>query len=113
MHSLLGNAVAAPADRPGLFVACCLSCAVLTRRLCAPQDYLFHLLTGYCDPPAGVKLQDGQYYNPYFPGGAISMAQALYNEVGRPSFIQARSSTVRPDCRFWRRHYIGLVIVHS
>lgn len=47
------------------------------------QDYLFHLLTGYCDPPAGVKLQEGQYYNPYFPGGAISMAQALYNEVSR------------------------------
>lgn len=45
------------------------------------EDYLFHLLTGYCDPPAGVKLQDGQYYNPYFPGGAISMAQALYNEI--------------------------------
>jgi len=45
------------------------------------EDYLFHLLTGYCDPPAGVKLADGQYYNPYFPGGAISMAQALYNEI--------------------------------
>lgn len=39
------------------------------------------MLTGYCDPPAGVVLRDGQYYNPYFPGGAISMAQALYNEV--------------------------------
>jgi len=45
------------------------------------EDYLFHLLTGYCEPPAGVKLADGQYYNPYFPGGAISMAQALYNEI--------------------------------
>lgn len=39
------------------------------------------MLTGYCDPPAGVILREGQYYNPYFPGGAISMAQALYNEV--------------------------------
>lgn len=45
------------------------------------QDYIFYLLTGYCDPPAGVKVQDGQYYNPYFPGGAIGMAQALYNEA--------------------------------
>uniref|UniRef100_A0A6M2DLX5 Cytochrome c1, heme protein, mitochondrial n=1 Tax=Xenopsylla cheopis TaxID=163159 RepID=A0A6M2DLX5_XENCH len=45
------------------------------------EDYLFALLTGYTDPPAGVKLREGQYYNPYFPGGAISMAQALYNEV--------------------------------
>jgi cytochrome c1 len=45
------------------------------------QDYVFSLLTGYCDPPAGVTLREGLYYNPYFPGGAISMAQALYNEI--------------------------------
>ncbi|KAF4523651.1 hypothetical protein B566_EDAN013245 [Ephemera danica] len=45
------------------------------------EDYIFALLTGYCDSPAGIVLRDGQYYNPYFPGGAISMAQALYNEV--------------------------------
>jgi len=46
------------------------------------EDYIFHLLTGYIEePPAGVILRDGQYYNPYFPGGAISMAQALYNDV--------------------------------
>lgn len=45
------------------------------------EDYIFSLLTGYCDAPAGIVLREGQYYNPYFPGGAISMAQALYNEV--------------------------------
>lgn len=33
------------------------------------------------DPPAGVQLQENQHYNPYFPGGAIGMAQALYDEV--------------------------------
>lgn len=45
------------------------------------EDYIFALLTGYCDPPAGITLREGQYYNPYFPGGAIGMAQALYNEA--------------------------------
>ncbi|XP_067646065.1 cytochrome c1, heme protein, mitochondrial isoform X2 [Eurosta solidaginis] len=45
------------------------------------EDYIFSLLTGYCDPPAGVVLREGQYFNPYFTGGAISMAQVLYNEV--------------------------------
>ncbi|XP_060521179.1 cytochrome c1, heme protein, mitochondrial [Cylas formicarius] len=45
------------------------------------EDYIFALLTGYCDAPAGVVLREGQNYNPYFPGGAISMAQALFNEV--------------------------------
>lgn len=45
------------------------------------EDYIFSLLTGYFDAPAGVQLRDGQYFNPYFPGGAIGMAQVLYNEV--------------------------------
>jgi ubiquinol-cytochrome c reductase cytochrome c1 subunit len=45
------------------------------------EDYIFALLTGYYDPPAGIVLREGQYYNPYFPGGAIGMAQALYNEA--------------------------------
>lgn len=45
------------------------------------EDYIFALLTGYMDPPAGVVLREGQNYNPYFPGGAISMAQALFDEV--------------------------------
>ena len=38
-------------------------------------------MTGYADAPAGVKLMEGQHFNPYFPGGAIGMAQALYNEI--------------------------------
>ncbi|KAM6496866.1 Cytochrome C1 family domain containing protein [Amanita muscaria] len=42
-------------------------------------DYIFSLLTGYVDPPAGVEIRDGQNYNPYFPGGAISMARVLFD----------------------------------
>lgn len=45
------------------------------------EDYIFSLLTGYFEAPAGVVLREGQYFNPYFPGGAISMGQVLYNEV--------------------------------
>jgi len=45
------------------------------------EDYIFSLLTGYCEPPAGVTVGDGQHYNPYFQGGAISMAQPIYNEA--------------------------------
>ncbi|CAN8025112.1 unnamed protein product, partial [Ixodes persulcatus] len=63
------------------------------------EDYLFALLTGYCDPPAGVKIQEGQYYNPYFPGGAIGMAQALYNEAmeysdGTPATVSQMAKDV-------------------
>lgn len=45
------------------------------------QDYIFSILTGYCDPPAGVELRDDLYFNAYFPGQAIAMAQALYNDI--------------------------------
>ena len=31
------------------------------------------------DPPAGVEIRDGMNYNPYFPGGAISMARVLFD----------------------------------
>lgn len=42
---------------------------------------MFSLLTGYCEPPAGVAVREGLYYNPYFPGQAIGMAPPIYNEV--------------------------------
>lgn len=46
------------------------------------QDYVFHLLTGYQEPPAGKVLEEGQAYNPYFPGGGVlSMAQQLFDEM--------------------------------
>jgi len=40
-------------------------------------DYVFALLTGYKDPPAGLAPRDTQYYNPYFPGGWIGMPMPL------------------------------------
>lgn len=45
------------------------------------ENYVFSLLTGYCDPPTGVEVPEGMHYNPYFPGGLISMAKSLFNEV--------------------------------
>ena len=32
-------------------------------------DYIHALLTGYRDPPEGVEIADGQYYNPFFIAG--------------------------------------------
>jgi len=45
------------------------------------EDYVFHLLTGYCDPPGGISGGEGQYYNPYMAGGWIAMAPPIYTEV--------------------------------
>eukprot|EP00730_Choanoeca_flexa_P011019 TRINITY_DN2227_c0_g1_i1.p1 TRINITY_DN2227_c0_g1~~TRINITY_DN2227_c0_g1_i1.p1 ORF type:complete len:301 (+),score=90.72 TRINITY_DN2227_c0_g1_i1:53-955(+) len=44
------------------------------------EDYVFSLLTGYCDPPAGIEVREGLHYNPYFAGQAIAMAAPLYDE---------------------------------
>lgn len=42
---------------------------------------MFSLLTGYCDPPAGVELAEGMHFNPYFPGAQTGMARALFSEM--------------------------------
>uniref|UniRef100_A0A803LEH0 Cytochrome c domain-containing protein n=1 Tax=Chenopodium quinoa TaxID=63459 RepID=A0A803LEH0_CHEQI len=41
------------------------------------QNYVFSLLTGYRNPPAGVSVREGLHYNPYFPGRAIAMPKML------------------------------------
>lgn len=58
-----------------------LSLIVLARK--GGEDYIFHLLTNYTDPPAGITVAEGQSYNPYFPGGAIGMAQVLFDGVSK------------------------------
>jgi cytochrome c1 len=52
---------------------------ILIRSCGLDQDYIFSLLTGYIDPPAGVEIRDGMNYNPFFPGGAIAMARVLFD----------------------------------
>ncbi|KAG8728675.1 cytochrome c1 [Ceratobasidium sp. 428] len=44
-------------------------------------DYVYSLLNGYVDPPAGVEVREGLNYNPYFPGGAIAMARVLFDDL--------------------------------
>ena len=40
-------------------------------------DYLYALLTGYKEPPAGFTLNEGMFYNTYFPGHQIAMGAPL------------------------------------
>ena len=40
-------------------------------------DYIYSLLQGYEDPPAGTTLDDGVYYNKYMYGNKIKMANQL------------------------------------
>lgn len=45
------------------------------------EDYIYSLLTGYVDAPKGMEEKEGLHYNPYFPGGWIGMAKALYEDI--------------------------------
>lgn len=47
----------------------------------AGVDYIASLLQGYREPPADVKLPDGQYYNVYMPGRRIGMTPPLADGV--------------------------------
>lgn len=40
-------------------------------------DYVYALMTGYSDPPAGVTLMEGMSYNKYFPGHQIGMPKPI------------------------------------
>ena len=40
-------------------------------------DYVYALLTGYGEPPAGTKVADGMYFNNAFPGHQLAMPPPL------------------------------------
>lgn len=45
-------------------------------------NYIYSLLTGYEEPPEGVEVAIGNYYNPHFIGGnALAMAPPLYEDL--------------------------------
>ncbi len=51
--------------------------SVLVKARGGGVDYIYSLLQGYQDPPAGVTLDDGVYYNKYMYGNKIKMANQL------------------------------------
>jgi ubiquinol-cytochrome c reductase cytochrome c1 subunit len=68
-------------------------------------NYLYSLLTGYVDPPAGVEEKENLYYNPYFNGGWIGMKQALYDDIieyadGTPATLSQLSKDVSEFLRW-------------
>ncbi|WP_454286394.1 cytochrome c1 [Rhizobium arsenicireducens] len=63
-------------------------------------DYIYSLLTGYQDPPEGVEVPEGTYFNPYFVGSAslamappISDDQVDYDD-GAPQTVDQYSKDV-------------------
>ncbi len=63
-------------------------------------DYIYSLLTGYQEPPEGVEVPEGTYYNPYFIASAslamappLSDGQVTYDD-GSPETLDQYSKDV-------------------
>ena len=52
--------------------------SVLAKARSGGVNYIYSVLLGYEDPPSGVTLDDGVYYNKYMYGNNIKMSQPLY-----------------------------------
>ena len=61
-------------------------------------DYVYSILTGFHKtPPAGFKVTDGKYYNPYFPGWNISMPPPLANS--QVTFVDGAPDKVADEAK--------------
>ena len=60
-------------------------------------DYIYALLTGYKDAPAGVKLGEGMHYNQWFAGHQIAMAAPLSDD--RVTYGDGTKATVSQMAR--------------
>ena len=53
--------------------------SVLVKARSGGANYIYSILLGYEDPPSGVTLDDGVYYNKYIYGNNIKMPKPLEN----------------------------------
>ena len=51
--------------------------SVLVKARKGGANYIYSLLLGYDDPPAGIALEEGVHYNKYMPGNKIKMSNPL------------------------------------
>ncbi|MDF1585123.1 cytochrome c1 [Marinimicrococcus flavescens] len=54
--------------------------SLITKARVSGEDYVYSLLVGYEEAPAGFEVSEGGYYNKYFPGHVIAMPPPLYPE---------------------------------
>lgn len=60
-------------------------------------DYIYGVLNGYSDPPAGFTLMDGMNYNKYFPGHQIAMPKPLSD--GQVTYADGTTASIEQMAR--------------
>ena len=72
--------------------------SVLTKARKGGADYIYSLLVGYEDAPAGYELDDGVYYNKYMVGNKIKMSKPLFDgTVEYSDGVQATEAQMAKD----------------
>jgi cytochrome c1 len=85
--------------------------------------YVYSLLTGFHEtPPAGFKVTDGKYYNPYFTGwniamppplsdGQVTFADGAPNKIADEAFAIAAFLAWTSEPHLEDRHRIGVGVM--
>ena len=55
--------------------------SVLVKARPGGSNYIYSVLMGYEDPPVGISLDDGVYYNKYMIGNKIKMSSPLSDDI--------------------------------
>ena len=55
--------------------------SVLVKARKGGADYIYAVLIGYTEAPAGFELEDGVYYNKYMDGNKIKMSNPLSDDI--------------------------------
>lgn len=66
--------------------------SLMTKAREGNEDYVYSLLIGYEEPPEGVEVPEGGYYNRYYPGNVIAMPQPLQPDL--VSYSDGTTATV-------------------
>jgi len=65
--------------------------SLITKARVGGPNYIYYLMMGYTDPPAGVELPVGMSYNLYFPGHQIAMTKQLND--GQVTYADGTANT--------------------
>ena len=96
--------------------------SVLVKARSGGANYIYSVLLGYEDPPSGVSLDDGVYYNKYMYGNAIKMPKVLedglveYNDGTEATEAQMAKDVVSflswaAEPHLEARHKIGFKVI--
>jgi len=67
--------------------------SLITKAREGGPDYVYAILTGFKDPPAGFKVNEGMYYNQYFAGHQIKMPPPL-SQTDQLKYADGTQATV-------------------